>query len=180
MSSSIISKYYLFNFPIDRRLISIIPNFQNLRSLNVTIPKKIYSSQLQVLLTSAPHLYSLGFNSWATSAVPPYSCTSTSIRELYLRGYNEPRRQYCYDSKQCMELTRSPLAIQCRVLIIAVEKAESVLKLINSMINLRTLHIYYEHAIHSNTYDFIELVKSRLPANWTVTAFCYGSMFIQS
>jgi hypothetical protein len=57
----------------------------------------------------------------------PYQYTSASLRRLDLRGYDKSCRQhYCYNRKQCMELTRTPLAIQCRVLVIEVEEAKSI------------------------------------------------------
>ncbi|CAF1037572.1 unnamed protein product [Rotaria sordida] len=165
---------------IDYRFLSMIPKFEHLWSLNVVIPTDIYQSQLQALLDRAPHLYSLSFNLWATSTMPPYQYTSTSIHRLNLRGVDQYRRQHCYNSEQCMELSRSPLAIQCRVLIIKVEQLKCIVELINFMNNLRTLDVVYEHDTHSNRYDLVELLRKHLPSTWAVTRLRYGNFIIQS
>ena len=135
---------------------------------------------MQALLDSAPRLYSLAFESSPTSVLPPCQYTSTSLRRLDLHGFDKSCRQYfSYDRKQCMKLIRSPLGIQCRVLFIEVEAPQSINDLINSMINLRTLHVWYEYDRRSNKYDFLEMLQDYLPS-WTVTRFCYGYFIIQS
>ncbi|CAF4229324.1 unnamed protein product, partial [Rotaria sordida] len=110
----------------------------------------------------------------------PYQYTSTSIHRLNLRGVDQYRLQHCYNSEQCMELSRSPLAIQCRVLIIKVEQLKCIVELINFMNNLRTLDVMYEHDTYSNRYDLVELLRKHLPSTWTVTRFRYGNFIIQS
>ncbi len=167
-------------FPIDHRFLSIIPNFEKFLALNVIIYTRNYQSQLQSLLDSAPHLYSLAFESWNTSTMPPYQYTSTSIRRLNLGRVDQSRRRHGYDRKQCMDLSRSPLGIQCRVLIIKLEESGNIIELINSMTNLRTLDVSYEGDKRGNTYDLVELLQYRLPSQWTVTRRSYGNFIIQS
>jgi hypothetical protein len=166
--------------PMDYRFLSIITRFQNLCSLNVKIPTRNYESQLQALLDNAPRLYSLSFESWDTSEMPPYEYTSKSIRRLDLCGYNQLRRRICYDNKQCIKLSGSPLGIQCRVLNIEVKRVESIVILIYSMINLRTLHVSYEYDSRSNVYDNVELLQCVLPSRWNITRPYYGRFIIQS
>jgi len=168
------------DLPIDHKFLSIISKLENLSSLNVVIPTRNYQSQLQALLDNAPHLYSLSFESWATSIMPPYQYTSASIRRLALADRAQSFPRQWYTTEQCIELSRSPLGIQCRVLIIAVEEPKSILLLINSMVNLRTLEILSEHDHRRNQYDLVQLLQSCLPSIWTVTRFCYGCIIIQS
>jgi hypothetical protein len=166
--------------PFDHRFLSIIPKFENLFNLTVSIPTEDYQSQLQALLDNAPHLYSLTFQSSATSILPPYQYTSASLRRLDLHWFDKSRcEHFSYDSKQCMELIRSPLGIQCRILFIKVEEPQSIVDLLNSMINLRTLHVFYEHDKRSNEYDLVEMLQDFLPL-WSVIRFCYGYFIIQS
>jgi hypothetical protein len=167
--------------PIDHRFLLIIPKLENLRWFNLTIPTNNYQSQLQTLLDSAPRLYSLKFDLWKTSSMPPYQYTSSSIHRLDLHGFDKSRREhYYYDRTQCMELCKSPLGIQCRVLIIEVKHPGSIIKLIKSMINLRTLNVSYKYDRRGNKYDLVQLLQNILPSTWTVTRFCYGRIIIQS
>ncbi|CAF4862323.1 unnamed protein product, partial [Rotaria sp. Silwood2] len=84
-------------------------------------------------------------------------------------GYN-----YRYTSKQCLELSGSPLGIQYRVLLIEVEEPKCILDLIYSMINLRTLHVSYEYDTHSNKVDLVKALQECLSSTRTLTRFCYG------
>ncbi|CAF2625426.1 unnamed protein product [Rotaria sp. Silwood2] len=52
-----------FQLSIDDRFLSIIPDFESLHSLCVTVPTIIGQSQLQALLDNASRLYSLSFES---------------------------------------------------------------------------------------------------------------------
>lgn len=146
------------DLPIDRRFFSVIPRLDNLLYLNVDVPTATNHSQLQVLLDSAPRLYSLGFESWSTSTMPPYEYTSTSVRRLNLRGYNQSACEHiCCNPEQCVELSHTPLAAQCKVLEIEIEEAEGIVILVDRMINLRTLSVWYEYDERSNAYDMVEL-----------------------
>ncbi|CAF4072136.1 unnamed protein product, partial [Rotaria sp. Silwood1] len=166
--------------PTDHRFFSIVSKFKNLHSLSISIPKIIYQSQLQVLLDNAPRLYSLAFESWKTSKPPPYQCTSKSIHRLDLHGSSRTSRKHHYTCKQCLELSRSSLGIQCQVLHIEVKELKCILQLIYSMINLRTLYVFYECDIRGNKIDLIKVLQDYLPSKWTVTRFCYGVFIIQS
>jgi len=112
--------------------------------------------------------------------MPPYQYTSTSIRRLNLNGLDQSRRHHCYDRKQCMDLSRSPLGIRCRVLIIKVEEPGSIIELINSMTSLRTLDVSCERNKRGDEYDLAQLLQYRLPSQWTVTRHGYGKFIIQS
>jgi hypothetical protein len=61
-----------------------------------------------------------------------------------------------------------------------VKKAESVMILIYSTINLRTLHVSYEYDSRNNEYDILELLRPCLPSRWNITRFCYGYFMVQS
>ncbi len=65
-----------------------------------------------------------------------FQYTSTSIRQLHLRKYN------ChFNEEECLALTRSPLGVQCEILSIVVKTRESIIILVQNMINLRALHM---------------------------------------
>ncbi|CAF4597494.1 unnamed protein product, partial [Rotaria sp. Silwood2] len=123
-------------FPIDHRFFSLIPIVENLFSLNVVIPTENYHLQMQALLDRAPHLFSLGFESWNTSAIPPYQYNSSSVRRLDLEGRDRSSYGHCFDSKECVALIRSLLDKQCRILVIEVEEPVCILALVHYMINL--------------------------------------------
>ncbi|CAF3043174.1 unnamed protein product [Rotaria sp. Silwood2] len=166
--------------PTDHCFFSIFPKLENLYALNVDIFTENYQLQLQRLLDSAPRLFSLSFESWATSTMPPYQCTSSSIHRLDLRGSDGSRRRYRYDIKQCEELSQTPLGIQCRVLHIEVEQPVCILHLIYPMINLRTLDVSYDYDYRSNKYDMVKVLQHYLPSIWTVTEICHGKFIIRS
>ncbi|CAM4830929.1 unnamed protein product [Rotaria magnacalcarata] len=166
--------------PIDQQFFSIIPKLENLLSLTVAIPTENHRLQLQALLDRAPRLFSLAFKFCVTSAMPPYRYTSSSICRLDLQGYDPSRRRHRYDIRQCMELSRSSIGIQCRILAIEVEKPKCILQLIYSMLNLRTLHVSYENDKRSNQYDLVKVLQRYLPSTWSITRFCYGHIIIQS
>ncbi|CAF1319496.1 unnamed protein product [Rotaria sordida] len=84
----------------DHRFFSVIPMFENLFSLNVVIPTEIYQLQLQALLDHVSHLFSLGFESWNISAIPPYQYTSSSIRRLDLEGRDRSDRRHRFNCKE--------------------------------------------------------------------------------
>ncbi|CAF1296531.1 unnamed protein product [Rotaria sordida] len=84
----------------DHRFFSVIPMFENLFSLNVVIPTEIYQLQLQALLDHVSHLFSLGFESWNTSAIPPYQYTSSSVRRLDLEGRDRSDRRHRFNCKE--------------------------------------------------------------------------------
>ncbi len=44
-------------------------------------------------------------------------------------------QMFHYDRKQCIELSQSSLGIQCQVLVIEIKEAQSIIELINSMMN---------------------------------------------
>ncbi|CAF4356828.1 unnamed protein product [Rotaria magnacalcarata] len=166
--------------PIDQQFFSIIPKLENLLSLTVAIPTENHRLQLQALLDRAPRLFALAFKFCVTSAMPPYRYTSSSICRLDLQGYDPSRRRHRYDIRQCMELSRSSIGIQCRILAIEVEKPKCILQLIYSMLNLRTLHVSYENDKRSNQYDLVKVLQHYLPSTWSITRFCYGHIIIQS
>ncbi|CAF3771269.1 unnamed protein product [Rotaria sp. Silwood1] len=166
--------------PIDHHFFSIVPNIEHLHLLVVDIPERNDHLQLQALLDRALNLHFLVFNSWDTLEMPPYQLTSASVRRLDLQGVNQSRHRHSYDLKQCMELSQSSLAIHCRVVLIRVNQIESILLLINSMINLRTLHVLYEDDQRSNRYDLVDLLKNYLSSPWTIIRHNYGHWIFQS
>ncbi|CAM4819947.1 unnamed protein product [Rotaria magnacalcarata] len=166
--------------PIDQQFFSIIPKLENLLSLTVAIPTENHRLQLQALLDRAPRLFSLSFNYSIASVMPPYRYTGSSIRRLDLLGYEPWRCRHRYDSKQCMELSQSPLGIQCRILAIEVEEPKCIVQLIYSMLNLRTLHVSYENDECTNEYDLVKVLQHCLPSTWSITRASYGRIILQS
>ncbi|CAF1288356.1 unnamed protein product [Rotaria sordida] len=104
--------------------------------LTIVIPTEIYQLQLQALLDHVSHLFSLGFESWNTSAIPPYQYTSSSVRRLDLEGRDRSGRRHRFNCKECAALIRSLLSKQCRTLAIEMEKSVCILALVHYMINL--------------------------------------------
>ncbi|UJR08050.1 hypothetical protein I4U23_012327 [Adineta vaga] len=163
-------------FPIDDRFFTLFPAFNQMFSLCIHISSVHQHDQVQKLLDNMPRLYSLGFMSWDTPIMPPYEYTSTSVRRLDLCGMDKStHKHYKYNQGHCRLLCQSSLGKQCRVLIIDVKTAISVLYLIHHMNNLRTLKVSYE-----DNDQYSEISRKHLPTTWTIAQKRRGYLILHS
>ncbi|CAF1308514.1 unnamed protein product [Adineta steineri] len=142
------NNYLQFSLPFNERFFFIVSKFDRLKTLFVYIEENKnlnnIQSQLQLILDQAHRLYSLEFSTWARSDsdAPLTGLRSNSVRRLNLIRLNFNGQIYHFDKKECIELSRSPLGIQCEVLIITVKNRKNILHLINNMKNLRSLYVH--------------------------------------
>jgi len=113
--------------------------------------------------------------------ISSFKCTNASLHRLQLGYYN-----HFFNYEDCITLSRSSLNVQCEVLSIEVNNPESIINLINNIIKLRSLYIYWnnkktfkqllrttendesyeEHSL--NTDELIQWLKVRLPATYLI------------
>ncbi|CAF3340462.1 unnamed protein product [Rotaria sp. Silwood2] len=135
-------------FPMCDQFLLNIPRLDHLISLVASNRDDTDSdnafNQLQYLIDRAPHLYSLTIETWSSSIIQeiPGKINSTSIRRLDLQSFYYPKCDRCFNTEQCLRFTRSPLAIQCEVLLIVIENRTVIHDLVHRMKNLRALKVY--------------------------------------
>ena len=83
-------------------------------------------SQL-IILSCAEQRFSRSFSSWTTMTMPPYSRESSSIYRLNVNTDGQFDQWSSYSPAQCLELSRSPLERQCRLLQIQAEEVFCIL-----------------------------------------------------
>jgi hypothetical protein len=135
-------------FPMCSQFSSTVPRFDHLISLVASNTRLIDSDnaldQLICLIDRAPRLYSLTINSWSSSIIHEILCkiNSTSIRRLDLLSFYYPDCDRCFNAEQCLRFARSPLGMQCEILLIVIENRTIIHDLIHQMNNLRALKVY--------------------------------------
>jgi hypothetical protein len=166
-------------FPIHDEFWSIVPSLNRLHSLDVFSYADNYQVQLQTLLDRASNLHTLTINQDGSLPLQLslFKCTNASLHRLHLGYYN-----HCFNNEECITLSRSSLTVHCEVLSIEVNNPESIINLINNIIKLRSLYIYWnnkktfkklsrttdndesyeEHSL--NIDELIQWLKVRLPA----------------
>ncbi len=150
--------------PISDKFFSIVPNLERLKSLIVSSNDDSFQSQLQILFDRAPHLRHLYFSTNLSLPLQMslFKYKSSSVRELYLQESNHQ-----FNEEECMALTRSPMGVQCEQLSIQVKNRESIIILVQNMINLKALHVKQlsltENNI-ANRNEVIQWLKDRLPS----------------
>jgi hypothetical protein len=128
--------HLIISFPI-----FVLPNFNSLISLDVSLTTSNDSSYLQVLLDQTPCLYALKVsNSFSIQEILTKN-TSHSIRRLDFLSHSSPIDGLWFNGEQCISLARSSLGIQCEVLLIRLTDCENILDLIHDMNNLRALNV---------------------------------------
>jgi hypothetical protein len=180
-------------FPINDQFWSIVPILNQLHSLTVYLTADTCQSQVKALLDRAPHLSELtirniGFSPLQMSS---FQYTNISVRQLDIQNGS-----HYFNEDESMALARSPLGIQCQVLTTLVRNRESILTLIQNMINLRFLTIACEELLHSNRLktetddlphkeyivpekEIIQWLKERLPPTYTIDKYSYSTSKIQ-
>ncbi|CAF4288132.1 unnamed protein product [Rotaria sp. Silwood2] len=170
------------SLPFNERFFFIVSKFDRLRSIFVYIEENKNLNniqfQLQLILDQAPCLYSLEFSTWARSdsEAPLTGLRSDSVRRLDFIRFYFNGQIYHFDEKECIQLSRSPLGIQCEVLLITVKNRKNILRLINNMKNLRSLyvhsidHYWPENGSVSSAMDgLVQWLYEQLPSTSTVT-----------
>jgi len=124
--------------PFMGRLLSDLSRFDQLIILHITCFPLIDANtavyQLQSLIDRAPRLHSLDIQVrllLITQEIP-LSITSYSIRSFHFQDAccSPNKTKVCFNSQQFSAFLRSPLAIQCEILYIIVEKQTDILHLI--------------------------------------------------
>jgi hypothetical protein len=114
--------------------------------LTVSFHDDSFQSQLQTLLDRAPKLRDLRITQNSSSPLQTslFQYTNMSVRRLDLQ-YHNPQ----FNEEECLALTRSPLGRKCEILSIQVKNRESILILVQNMINLQALHVECENETDS-------------------------------
>jgi hypothetical protein len=180
-------EYLSLSLPFNNQFLSVVSKFDRLISLSISIysNKKTdnIQSQLQILFDRASHLYSLSFGMWSSSClqVPLMENTSQSIRKLNLQDYACEKNWRYFDDKQCIQLSRSPLGIQCEILLIKVKNRKNIIDLVNSMPNLQALNVRCEdddwtnqnNTISSTQDELVDWLRDHLPSSCMITRHTY-------
>ncbi len=178
--------------PFDKSSCQIIPTLHRLNSLTVlSTAKKDVQFDLQSLLDRSPCLYSLKIESWLHSQMPVVQNTSASVRRLDIRRVSDYGLgpSMFYSREECNTFIHSPLAMQCEELLIKIASRESILDLVNNMVNLRILFIEYllfcpKPVLAVCQYDkvnrvFIKWLRDQLPATCILSNSRYISNISQ-
>ncbi|CAF3867786.1 unnamed protein product [Rotaria sordida] len=165
------------SLPFHDLFLSVVCRLDRLISLTVSISENEnlnnIQSQLQLLLDRAVRLHSLRCFYWPLSnhQLLLMEITSTSVYRLDLQGYN------CdFDEEQCIQLSHSPLGIQCETLLITVKNRRNILNLVNNMSNLQALNVQClddnwtdENDLTSSIDDeLVEWLRQQLPSTCTI------------
>jgi hypothetical protein len=169
-------------FPITEKLLSMFPNLSKLGSLSIFSRTVTYQSQLQTLLSRAPHLRNLYIYHDKSSPLQMslFDYANTLICQLNIY-------YYWFNEKECITLIHSQLGLQCQELSIHVKNRECIIILAKNMINLGFLHIeskddefgkrllliednneLYE-IMKSNKDELVEWLKERLPSTYAIS-----------
>jgi hypothetical protein len=161
--------------PIHDTFLSILPRLDQLNTLNMTL-SDTNNSQLQILVNRATNLRSLTINSSSSSLTMTFiENINISVLRLNLQGTGQ-----WFDNEQCITLIKSPLCIRCEMLTINIKDCNSVLDLVNNIINLRALNILFEDdewnydASENEPDDFISWLQKCLPSTCIITRDMYS------
>ncbi|CAF1065796.1 unnamed protein product [Rotaria sordida] len=165
------------SLPFHDLFLSIVCRLDRLISLTISIGKNgnlnNIQSQLRLLLDRTVRLHSLRCFYWPLSnrQLLLMEITSTSVRRLDLQGY------ICdFDEEQCIQLSHSPLGIQCETLLIRVKNRRNILNLVNNMSNLQALNVQClddnwtdENDLTSSIDDeLVEWLRQQLPSTYEI------------
>ena len=91
-----------------------------------------------------------------------------------MHQFNLHENNHCLDKEKCITLSHSPLCIYCEVLTIMVKNRETIIELIQNMLNLRTLIINcaddmynQKSALTLNSNDVLQWLKDHLPSAYS-------------
>ena len=129
-----------------------------------------FQLQLQTILDQATNLNTLNIRQDISL---PLQKSLFKYRNSVVYRLNFQDNEYYFNENQCLELTHSPLGIQCKILFIKVKTLQCIIILIKNMIPLRTLIVQYHNQINiqlakfsfqntSNKDEIIQWLKDRL------------------
>lgn len=168
--------------PFHDLFLSIVSRLDRLISLAISISNKenvnYIQSQLQLLLHRAVRLHSLRcvYCELSNRQLLLMEITSTSVRRLDLQDYTFDNQVYGFNDEQCIQLTHSPLAIQCQTLSIRVINRRNIIYLLNNMSNLQALTVQSqddkrteENNLTSPINDeLLQWLRQQLPSTFTI------------
>lgn len=169
-------------FPFHDLFLSIVSRLDRLISLTVSISNNenvnYIQSQLQLLLHRTVRLHSLRcfYCQLSNRQLLLKEITSASVRRLDLQDYNFDNQLYGFDEEQSIQLTHSPLAIQCQTLLIRVTNRRNIIYLLNNMSNLQALTVQClddkwpeENNLTSPIDDeLLQWLRQQLPSTFTI------------
>jgi len=126
--------------PYNQNLSLLIQQSNYLTSLDVSKPNDMSNQQsfeqLQQIIDHTNDLQSLKFSSWSDDVgiLTPVRIRTRQIKRVHLYGYNR-----WFNDQDCFELAQSTLGQCCQILFIKVQNRSSIIQLIKSMSNLRSL-----------------------------------------
>ncbi len=157
------------NLPIYENIWSIIPIFDHLTSLEVSLHNRTYLSQLQVLLNRVPRLYSLSVDRLLAPQLTQLNLVHARIRQLIVS-------EYCFNGPECSLLASSSLGRQCEILSIKLTDRRHIPELINEMPNLRALTCNCEdnkwdidESLLSSEKNIIKWLEDNLPSTCSIS-----------
>jgi hypothetical protein len=152
-------RYLYLDLPVNEHFWSIIPNTNQLISLNIERFNngKAYF-QLQSLLNQSPNLHSLTFTSPYFSPKLFFQLKCSIIRQLNLFECN-----HYFTKQQCLALINSSFTHQCEILRIKIKKRSDILQLINKIKSLRTI------IFHCEDNQLIDWLSQHLPSTYLIS-----------
>lgn len=126
--------------PLKDSFWSIVPRFDNLIHVDVTLSRNLSVYQLQDLLDRATRLYSIRIYYLNNFSMASLNIRSVSVRRLefiHELGY----QTHCFYSEDYTILARSSLGMRCEVLKIVVHNQDTIIAIIRTMPNLRALSV---------------------------------------
>ncbi|CAF3937713.1 unnamed protein product [Rotaria sp. Silwood1] len=134
-------EYLAIKFPLNNQFWSNVPNFNRLKTLTVVSHTDNFQSNIQALLDRASNLYSLKIYQ---NASLPLQTSLFQYRNTSVRQFNLNECYYHFNDEECIRLCHSPLGIQCEILYIKIKNRESIIYLVQNMMNLLSLHVQCE------------------------------------
>lgn len=144
-----------------------LPKLDQLSTLDISLTTL---SQWEILLNRAINLHSLTINASSSSIIISFiENINISVCRLNLQV-----------NDQCKILIKSPLVIQCEILAIDIKSSNSILDLVDNMINLRALKVRCEddewdfNLLLFGNDDFINWLRTCLPSSCSITRDLYS------
>jgi hypothetical protein len=151
-------------FPINKQFWTIVPNLNRLDFLSISSYEDNFQSQLQIILNHAPHLRNLEISQDKSLPLQRslFKHTTTFVHHL-----NSKYSGHYFNVEECITLSHSSLGVQCEVLSVQVKNRQSIIILVQNMINLQALLVKYEPSAKRD--KVIEWLKDRLPSTCLIS-----------
>ncbi|CAF3967920.1 unnamed protein product [Adineta steineri] len=161
------------HLPINNYFWNIIPRLERIKILDILISNEYnenYEIQLKTLFDKISNVSIVRFRNWSSINLPisPIQKISLSLSQLDLMWYK------WYNLEKCTLLTQMLINTSCKILLIDVKNRKCILKIINTMNNLQSLHVRcqddtFNHNIISAKDELIEWVQQYIPISYTIT-----------